>query len=102
MNIFFSTMKYIFQAFLFLVGIYGVHSSWVYIRDSMTPRRTRHLYDSQVQKYKDILKELQEQQINDPIQIHNQNQNQTENHHDNERMQQDLEDFMRRDILTSL
>jgi hypothetical protein len=100
MNIFFSTMKYIFQAFLFLVGIYGVHSSWVYIRDSITPRRTRHLYDSQVQKYKDILKELQEQQISDPIP--NQNQNQNQNHHDSERMEQDLEDFMRRDILTSL
>jgi hypothetical protein len=94
-------MKYIFQAFLFLAVIYGAHSSWVYIRDSMTPRRTRHLYDSQVQKYKDILKELQEQQISDPIQIQNQTENQHIDH-DSERMEQDLEDFMRRDILTSL
>jgi hypothetical protein len=101
MSILFGTMKYTFQAFLFLIVIYGAHTTWIYIRDSMTPRKTRHLYDSQIQKYKNILEELQEQ-MRDPVQ-----NNHIDNHHrettnETEQMEQDLEEFMRGDILTSI
>jgi len=42
-----------------------IHSLYQYMRDSLVPKKTRNLVELQVQKYKDILSELQEKQQNE-------------------------------------
>jgi hypothetical protein len=45
-----------------LIVIIIIHSLYQHIKDILVPKKTRDLVELQVQKYKDILLELQEKQ----------------------------------------
>ena len=45
-----------------LIVIIIIHSLYQHIKDILVPKKTRDLVELQVQKYKDILSELQEKQ----------------------------------------
>lgn len=54
----------IIQTIIFsLIVIIIIHSLYQHIKDILVPRKTRNLVELQVQKYKDILSELQEKQF---------------------------------------
>jgi len=54
----------IIQTIIFsLIIIIIIHSLYQHIKDILVPRKTRNLVELQVQKYKDILSELQEKQF---------------------------------------
>ena len=46
-----------------LIVIIIIHSLYQHIKDILVPKKTRDLVELQVQKYKDILLELQEKQF---------------------------------------
>lgn len=53
-----------------LIIIIVIHSFYKHVKDILVPKKTRDLVELQVQKYKDILSELQEKQYikeDDPI-----------------------------------
>jgi hypothetical protein len=54
----------IIQTIIFsLIIIIIIHTLYQHIKDILVPRKTRNLVELQVQKYKDILSELQEKQF---------------------------------------
>ena len=54
-------LSLLFQITVFIGIIYGMHSAWIYVRDTHTPRKTKQLYDTHNNKYRNILEDLQQQ-----------------------------------------
>lgn len=55
----------IIQTIVFsIIIIVIIHSFYKHVKDILVPKKTRDLVELQVQKYKDILSELQEKQQN--------------------------------------
>ena len=48
------------KIFVFLFIIYVCHSSWIYLKDTYSTKKTKDLVNTQVYKYKQIINELQE------------------------------------------
>lgn len=40
--------------------IYGIHLSWNYIRDTYSKKKTKDLVNTQIEKYKKIIEEIQQ------------------------------------------
>jgi hypothetical protein len=74
MNQFFNVTIYIV---LILVAISLGHQIYIYIQNTYTPKITKDIYRNQIEKYKDIVKELQDthqsesQAIQDKIEMEN-------------------------------
>lgn len=50
-----------FQIVLFILVIIVVHYLWVYVLNYMAPKKTIHLVDNQIEKYKQIMEEMQKE-----------------------------------------
>jgi hypothetical protein len=48
------------KIFVFLFIIYVCHSSWIYLKNTYSTKKTKDLVNTQVYKYKQIINELQE------------------------------------------
>jgi hypothetical protein len=47
--------------FAFVVIIYGIHSYWDYLKDNYTKKKTKDLVNTQIEKYKRIMNDIQKQ-----------------------------------------
>jgi hypothetical protein len=56
-NVIFSIVINIFISLLF---IYGIHLCWNYLKDTYSTKKTRDLVNTQVQKYKMMVDEIQQ------------------------------------------
>lgn len=75
--------------------IYFIHSIWNYLRDTYTTKKTKDLVNSQIQKYKNMMEELQ-QNTNEIIEKSQEERdyiNEFENL-DPKSMENDLENFL--------
>jgi uncharacterized membrane protein len=52
-------LQIFFQIVLFILVIVVVHYLWVYVLNVMAPKKTIHLVDNQIEKYKQIMEEMQ-------------------------------------------
>ena len=43
-----------------VILIYGIHLSWNYIRDTYSKKKTKDLVNTQIEKYKKIIEEIQQ------------------------------------------
>jgi len=43
-----------------VVVIYGIHLSWNYLRDTYSKKKTKDLVNTQIEKYKKIIEEIQQ------------------------------------------
>ena len=64
-------MSGIFQVFIFIcvviASIYTLQTSFEYMKNIFTPKITKNIYKSQIEKYREILEEMQESYIQDRI-----------------------------------
>lgn len=51
------------QLVFFILVIIVVHYLWVYVLNYMAPKKTIHLVDTQIEKYKQIMEEMQEEKV---------------------------------------
>ena len=78
-----------------ILMIYFIHSIWNYLRDTYTTKKTKDLVNSQIQKYKNMMEELQ-QNTNEIIEKSQEERdyiNEFENL-DPKSMENDLENFL--------
>lgn len=57
-------MPFIIQVFIFIClvigSIYTIQNGFEYIKNTFTPKVTKNMYKSQIEKYREILEEMQE------------------------------------------
>jgi hypothetical protein len=62
-------MSGIFQIFVFIciviASIYTLQTGFEYMKNILTPKVTKNMYKSQIEKYREILEEMQESYIQD-------------------------------------
>ena len=44
-----------------ILVIYGIHSCWDYLKDNYTTKKTKDLVNTQIEKYKRIMNDIQKQ-----------------------------------------
>ena len=49
-----------------LIIIYGIHAFWNYLKDTYSTKKTKDLVGSQIQKYKKMVDEIQQNRANVP------------------------------------
>lgn len=49
-----------FQIILFFIIIYALHFLWGYILNILVPKKTIHIVDNQIEKYKQLVEEIQQ------------------------------------------
>ena len=49
-----------------LIIIYGIHAFWNYLKDTYSTKKTKDLVGSQIQKYKKMVDEIQQNRANIP------------------------------------
>ena len=49
-----------------IFAIYIIHSLWNYLKDTYTTKKTKDLVNSQIQKYKNMMEEIQQQKTSSP------------------------------------
>ena len=95
-------MSGVFQVFIFIciviASIYILQTSFEYLKNLFTPKVTKNMYKSQIEKYREILEEMQESYIQDntpPLQ-----ENILESSEDPEKIEmvQELTDFIEHSI----
>ena len=63
-------MSGVFQVFIFIciviASIYILQTSFEYLKNLFTPKVTKNMYKSQIEKYREILEEMQESYIQAP------------------------------------
>ena len=102
MQIIVTMLSLLFQITVFIGIIYGMHSAWIYVRDTHTPRKTKQLYDTHNNKYRNILEDLQQQmrlseqnnQMNTDIDMYCAT---GDNYTQMNTMERELEEFMKRE-----
>jgi len=60
---------------LILLGIYLSHSAWNYLKDTYSTKKTKDLVNTQVNKYKQIIQEIQENKANETSLVLSQSSN---------------------------
>ena len=55
-----SFLQICMQIILFFIMIYSLHFLWGYLLDYMAPKKTIHVMDTQIEKYKQIMEEMQQ------------------------------------------
>ena len=81
----------IIKIFVCLFIIYLVHSFWNYLKDTYSTKKTKDLVNTQIDKYKKIIHELQENK-----ELHQSNPSISEK--DLESMDEDLTKFMETEL----
>lgn len=71
----------LFTILISLLIIYMGHYLWEYLKDNYSVKKTNHIIGSQIEKYKEIIKELQESKQEPPIESF-------------DTLKSDLEDFL--------
>jgi len=79
------------KIFVCLFIIYMCHSIWTYLKDTYSTKKTKDLVNTQIDKYKKIINELQENK-----EIHQSNPSISEK--DLESMNEDLTNFMETEL----
>jgi hypothetical protein len=82
------------KTILFLVCIYLCHSGWIYLKDTYSTKKTKDLVNTQVNKYKQIIQEIQENRANETSLV----LSQSSNKETNQDMNQLLTDFMENEL----
>jgi len=59
-----SLFYFIFHILFYILIIYGSHELWNYLKDTYSTRKTKDLVGSQIQKYKKIVDEIQQNKTN--------------------------------------
>lgn len=77
------------KIFVCLFIIYMVHSSWIYLKDTYSTKKTKDLVNTQIDKYKRIIHDMQE---------NNQQQVPVLSEKDLEFMDNDLTNFMQNEL----
>lgn len=77
------------KIFVCLFIIYMVHSSWIYLKDTYSTKKTKDLVNTQIDKYKRIIHDMQE---------NNQQQVPVLSEKDLESMDNDLTNFMQNEL----
>jgi hypothetical protein len=49
-----------FQIILFFIIIYALHFLWGYLLNILVPKKTIHIVDNQIEKYKQLVEEIQQ------------------------------------------
>lgn len=52
-----------FQIILFFIIIYALHFLWGYILNMVVPKKTIHIVDNQIEKYKQLVEEIQQNHV---------------------------------------
>jgi flagellar biosynthesis component FlhA len=85
----YSTIFWIFINIIFsTLIIYITHHIWNYLKDTYSTKKTKDLVNTQIDKYKKIIDELQENQSKIPVVSET----------DFESMNNDLTDFMKNEL----
>jgi len=63
----FDLLFFILKIIVFIAIIFGVQYGWNTIKDMYTKPKTKYLVNSQLKKYKDLVGELYNQPIDDPV-----------------------------------
>lgn len=58
-----SFLETFFTILVSIFFIYGCQQIWNYLKDSFTTKKTRHIVDSQIQKYRKIIDEIQQTEV---------------------------------------
>jgi hypothetical protein len=93
------------QIAMFIGIIYGMHSTWIYIRDMNTSQKTKYLYDTQVGKYRNILDDLQKQFDRGECaesQTHSDDNTELSTGFPLNQMETDLEQFLKSEIMSNI
>ena len=56
-----------------LIIIYLCHSGWIYLKDTYSTKKTKDLVNTQLNKYKQIIQEMQENKANETSLVLSQN-----------------------------
>ena len=78
------------KTIIFLASIYLCHSGWIYLKDTYSTKKTKDLVNTQVNKYKQIIQEIQENRANESSLVLS--------HSSNKDMNQLLTDFMENEL----
>lgn len=58
-------LQFCFQTILFFIIIYALHFLWGYVLNAVVPKKTIHVVDNQIEKYKQLVEEIQHRNHNE-------------------------------------
>jgi len=62
-----SFIGFIFNLTVSILVVYSGHCLWNYIKDTYSTKKTKNIVNTQIEKYKKMMKELQDLQENNKI-----------------------------------
>jgi len=52
-------LSYLFSVIISIIIIYSGHQLWIYIKDTYSTKKTKDLVNTQIEKYKKMMKEIE-------------------------------------------